>query len=121
MSSASIANRSDTGATAILTAHSASSPADQAAVTLRIQQRRRELYHRRIRHWFVPPLVSFTLTTFGPVFAGLVVNSTDDSFAPGAGDLAEPARPSLFANTAQSGNSSITAAKSIQDAADDSP
>ena len=52
-------------------------------------------------------LVSFALTNRGPVFTSLVVNTTIDSLAPGAGLLS--LRTAIgFANFDSSGNSSIT-------------
>jgi len=53
------------------------------------------------------PVVSFALTNNGPVFASLVVNTTSDSLAPGAGLLS--LREAIgFNDTAPSGNSNIT-------------
>ena len=55
---------------------------------------------------------SFDLTNAGPVFAGLVVNTTSDSIAPGPGLLS--LREAIgFANTAPSGNSTITFDKTV--------
>ena len=50
---------------------------------------------------------SFALTNTGPVFASLVVNTTSDSLAPGAG-LLSLREAIAFANTAPAGNSTIT-------------
>jgi CSLREA domain-containing protein len=50
---------------------------------------------------------SFSLTNVGPVYANLVVNTTSDSLAPGAGLLS--LREAIgFANNDRSGNTSIT-------------
>ena len=68
-----------------------------------------------------PVSASFDLTNIGPAFASLVVNTTSDSLAPGAGLLS--LREAIgFANTAPAGNSDITFDnKSFNDTADDHP
>jgi hypothetical protein len=55
---------------------------------------------------------SFNLTNVGPVYASLVVNTTSDSVAPGAGLLS--LREAIgFANNDRSGNTQITFDKSV--------
>ena len=63
---------------------------------------------------------AFQLTNSGPVFASLVVNTTSDALAPGAGLLS--LREAVgFDNTAPAGNTPITFSSSVFNTAQDDP
>jgi CSLREA domain-containing protein len=102
-----VADRSATGATAIFMAPSAVIANGQAAVIAAPNNVDGSYTVVASATGSSPASVSFALTNTGPVFAGLVVNTTSDSFAPGAG-LLSLREAIAFANTAASGNSSIS-------------
>ena len=107
-----VANRSVTGATAIFMAPSAVIANGQAAVIAAPNNVDGSYTVVASATGSSPASVSFALTNTGPVFAGLVVNTTSDSFAPGAG-LLSLREAIAFANTAPSGNSNITFDKKV--------
>ena len=102
-----VADRSVTGATAIFTAPSAVIANGQAAVTAAPYNVDGSYTVIAAASGSSPASVSFALTNTGPVFAGLVVNTTSDMFTPGAG-LLSLREAIAFANIAPTGNSTIT-------------